>query len=82
MSWAVHISLAPTWFDPAETSGIITPFMVIYALHDALLKPMPGTPPRRVWPSRGAPPPTGSCTSSSSAGAPSFTMARPSPRRT
>src|SRR5881296_418131 len=42
MTWAVHISLAPTWFDPAETSGIITPFMVIYALHDAVLKPMPG----------------------------------------
>src|SRR5206468_9051320 len=44
MTWAVHISLAPTWFDPAETSGIITPFMVLYALHDAVLKPMPGNP--------------------------------------
>jgi peptide/nickel transport system substrate-binding protein len=44
MVWGVHISLAPTWFDPAETSGIITPFMVIYALHDAMLKPMPGNP--------------------------------------
>ena len=44
MTWAAHISLAPTWFDPAETSGIITPFMVIYALHDAVLKPMPGHP--------------------------------------
>ena len=42
MTWAVHISLAPTWFDPAETPGIITPFMVLYALHDALVKPMPG----------------------------------------
>src|SRR3989441_3159129 len=44
MTWAVHISLAPTWFDPAETSGIITPFMVLYALHDAMVKPMPGNP--------------------------------------
>src|SRR6266542_186461 len=44
MTWAVHISLAPTWFDPAETSGIITPFMVLYALHEALVKPMPGNP--------------------------------------
>jgi len=44
MTWAAHISLAPTWFDPAETSGIITPFMVIYALHDAMLKPMSGDP--------------------------------------
>src|SRR6266849_5537645 len=44
MTWAVHISLAPTWFDPAETSGIITPFMILYALHDAVVKPMPGHP--------------------------------------
>ena len=42
LTWAVHISLAPTWFDPAETPGIATPFMVLYALHDALVKPMPG----------------------------------------
>jgi len=42
MTWAVHISLTPTWFDPAETPGIITPFMILYALHDALVKPMPG----------------------------------------
>ncbi len=41
-TWAVHVTLAPTWFDPAETPGIITPFMVLYALHDALVKPMPG----------------------------------------
>jgi peptide/nickel transport system substrate-binding protein len=44
MTWAVHVSLAPTWFDPAESSGIITPYMVIYALHDAMVKPMPGNP--------------------------------------
>ena len=43
MTWAVHVSLAPTWFDPAETSGIITPFLFLYAMHDALVKPMPGT---------------------------------------
>jgi peptide/nickel transport system substrate-binding protein len=44
MTWGVHITLAPTWFDPAETPGIITPFMVMYALHDAMVKPMPGNP--------------------------------------
>ena len=44
LTWGVHVSLAPTWFDPAETPGIITPFMVLYALHDAMVKPMPGTP--------------------------------------
>lgn len=42
--WAVHTTLAPTWFDPAETQGIITPFMVLYALHDAMVKPMPDGP--------------------------------------
>jgi peptide/nickel transport system substrate-binding protein len=43
LNWGVHVSLAPTWFDPAETSGIITPYMLLYALHDAMVKPMPGT---------------------------------------
>src|SRR6478672_10407393 len=42
MTWGVHVSLAPTWFDPAETQGIITPYMVLYALHDAMVKAMPG----------------------------------------
>jgi peptide/nickel transport system substrate-binding protein len=42
LTWALHVSLAPTWFDPAQTLGIITPFMVLYALHDAMVKPMPG----------------------------------------
>ncbi len=41
MIWAVHTTLVPTWFDPAEIiQG--TPFMVLYATHDALVKPMPG----------------------------------------
>ena len=44
LTWAVHVSLAPSWFDPAETTGIITPFMLLYAIHDALVKPMPGNP--------------------------------------
>src|SRR5881397_2792695 len=44
VTWAVHISLAPTWFDPAETPAVITPFMMLYAMHDALVKPMPGNP--------------------------------------
>ncbi len=42
MTWAVHVSLAPTWLDPAETPGLITPFMILYAVHDGLVKPMPG----------------------------------------
>jgi peptide/nickel transport system substrate-binding protein len=42
MTWAVHVSIAPTWFDPGEHSGIITVMKVLYALHDAMVKPMPG----------------------------------------
>ena len=41
---AATVTLAPTWFDPAETPGVITPFLTLYALHDALVKPMPGNP--------------------------------------
>jgi peptide/nickel transport system substrate-binding protein len=44
MTWAIHVTIAPTWFDPAETPGIITPYMFLYALHDALVKPMPDNP--------------------------------------
>jgi peptide/nickel transport system substrate-binding protein len=44
MTWAVHFTLAPRWLDPAETEGSITPFMTLYAVHDALLKPMPSGP--------------------------------------
>src|SRR5262245_33446602 len=44
LTWGIHVSMAPTWFDPAETSGLITPFMVLYALQDAMVKPMPGNP--------------------------------------
>src|SRR5213594_632724 len=42
MSWAIHVTLAPRWLDPGETESAITPFMTLYAIHDALVKPMPG----------------------------------------
>ncbi len=41
LTWGIHITLASRWMDPGETEGIATPFMVLYALHDALVKPMP-----------------------------------------
>ena len=41
VTWAVHFTLAPRWLDPAENEGTITPFLTLYAVHDALLKPMP-----------------------------------------
>ena len=43
LTWAMHVSVPPTWFDPAETQAVITPYMILYALHDAMVKPMPGT---------------------------------------
>ena len=36
------MSIAPTFLDPAETPGIGTPFVFLYAMHDALIKPLPG----------------------------------------
>jgi peptide/nickel transport system substrate-binding protein len=44
LTWGVSVSLPPAWFDPADATGILIPFMVYYALHDALVKPMPGNP--------------------------------------
>ncbi len=41
LTWGLHVTLAARWLDPAETEALITPFMVLYAIHDALVKPMP-----------------------------------------
>jgi peptide/nickel transport system substrate-binding protein len=43
LTWAIPFALTPAWFDPADATGILSPFMVLYALHDALVKPMPGS---------------------------------------
>jgi peptide/nickel transport system substrate-binding protein len=42
MRWALYVTLSPLWFDPGEVVGQLTPFWVLYAMHDALVKPMPG----------------------------------------
>ena len=44
VTYAVHFTLAPRWLDPGENEGSITPFLTLYAIHDALLKPMPNGP--------------------------------------
>jgi peptide/nickel transport system substrate-binding protein len=44
LTWGLHVTLAAHWLDPAETEALATPFMVLYALHDALVKPMPAGP--------------------------------------
>jgi peptide/nickel transport system substrate-binding protein len=41
MTWGVHTTVVPAWLDPAENIQQ-TPFLVQLALHDALVKPMPG----------------------------------------
>jgi peptide/nickel transport system substrate-binding protein len=44
LTYAIHVTIAPVWFDPADNTGIASPFMVQEAVHDALVKPMPGNP--------------------------------------
>jgi peptide/nickel transport system substrate-binding protein len=41
LRYGLHVTLAPKWLDPAETEAFNTPFMILYAVHDALVKPMP-----------------------------------------
>src|SRR5262245_63039524 len=40
MAW--HVTLAPTWFDPSTAPPQITPFGMLYAIHDAMVRPLPG----------------------------------------
>ena len=37
-----HVTFAPCWFDPTTAPPQITPFGVMYAIHDALVRPLPG----------------------------------------
>ena len=39
---AMHFTPVTRWLDPAEGESTITPYFLLYALHDGLLKPMPG----------------------------------------
>ncbi|MBM3225268.1 MAG: ABC transporter substrate-binding protein [Candidatus Tectomicrobia bacterium] len=40
--YALHVSLSPSWFDPLDTPAQITPYGILYALHDAVVRPLPG----------------------------------------
>jgi len=43
MRFALYVTVAPAWLDPGEAvPDNLTPFWIMYALHDALVKPMPG----------------------------------------
>jgi len=39
---AWHVTLSPSWFDPSTAPPQITPFGLLYAIHDAMLRPLPG----------------------------------------
>jgi peptide/nickel transport system substrate-binding protein len=43
LTFAMHFSPVTRWLDPAEGESTITPYLLLYAIHDGLLKPMPGT---------------------------------------
>src|SRR6267142_6457576 len=38
---AWHVTIAPTWFDPSTAPAQITPFGILFVLHDALVRPLP-----------------------------------------
>ena len=42
MSVAWHVTVSPSWFDPSTAPPQITPFGMLYAIHDALVRPYPG----------------------------------------
>jgi len=39
---AWHVVIAPTWLDPSTAPAQITPFGILFAIHDALVRPLPG----------------------------------------
>src|SRR5436190_10727253 len=41
MRYGMHVTLPAKWLDPGETEAFNTPYMIMYAVHDALVKPMP-----------------------------------------
>jgi hypothetical protein len=42
LTLAFDTTIAPTYLDPAEMTGIAEPLVFLYALHDALVKTLPG----------------------------------------
>ena len=39
---AWHVTIAPTWFDPADTPSQVTLYGALHALYNALVRPLPG----------------------------------------
>jgi peptide/nickel transport system substrate-binding protein len=43
MKFALYVTIAPAWLDPGEaTPGFFTAFWMLTAVHDALVRPLPG----------------------------------------
>jgi peptide/nickel transport system substrate-binding protein len=42
LNWAWHVTMAPAWFDPAKAPAQITPYLILYAVHDSLVRALPG----------------------------------------
>jgi peptide/nickel transport system substrate-binding protein len=42
--FGMHFSPVTRWLDPGEGESVITAFLLYYALHDGLVKPLPGAP--------------------------------------
>ena len=74
---AWHVTIAPSWFDPSTAPPQITPFGILYTLHDALVRPYPGT---KMGPSHTTPP-TGLASSQGSPLASARAFSRSSPAR-
>ena len=62
---AFDTTIASSYLDPAETTGLAAPFVFLYALHDALVKPLPGNHMAPAWRSHGRRAPMGWYTNSS-----------------
>ena len=44
MTWAIHVTLAPSWLDPSETLALATPYMLLYGPNPTLLSPAAKSP--------------------------------------
>jgi peptide/nickel transport system substrate-binding protein len=66
---AWHVTIAPSWFDPSTAPPQITPFGILYELHDALVRfpPSRRCPQGSVARPRGATPSLGTARAACSA---------------
>jgi peptide/nickel transport system substrate-binding protein len=44
VTWAWYTAIPPAWLDPQEVGALITPYLFMYAVHDAVVKHLPNQP--------------------------------------